>query len=166
MVSIQKAGFGDLPVIHDLAHRIWPEAYGEILSPAQLQYMLEQIYSLPSLQKQLDVLKHSFILAIDRFTPVGFASCSPKEKDETIYRLHKIYVLPQQQGSGTGQSLLQYVIDRARLSGAAFLELNVNRHNKARRFYEKRGFIISGEENIDIGGGYFMNDYVMQLALH
>ena len=165
MTPIKSAGFSDLPVIHDLAHRIWPDAYGEILSPEQMKYMLEQIYSLPSLQNQLITLKHTFILILDNNIPVGFASFSLKEKNSTVYRLHKIYVLPQQQGTGTGKLLLAHVINTIRSLGATSLELNVNRHNKARLFYEKQGFTIIGEEDIDIGQGYFMNDYVMKLAL-
>jgi len=39
----------------------------------------------------------------------------------------------------------------ARLLGATSLELNVNRHNKARSFYEKQGFTITGEEILILG---------------
>jgi ribosomal protein S18 acetylase RimI-like enzyme len=41
----------------------------------------------------------------------------------------------------------------------------VNRHNRALHFYEKQGFKIIREEDIDIGSGYFMNDYVMELTI-
>jgi hypothetical protein len=41
----------------------------------------------------------------------------------------------------------------------------MNRNNKARQFYEKNGFIIIKEEDIDIGNNYFMNDYVMEKRL-
>ncbi len=165
MKSIKAAGFNDLQIIYDLAHKIWPDAYRDILSPEQMKYMLNKIYSVPSLQHQVTELKHYFILVHDKNIPVGFASFSLKEKDSSIFRLHKIYVLPQQQGTGTGKLLLEYVINSAKLSGATSLELNVNRHNKARSFYEKYCFMIIGEEDIDIGEGYFMNDYVMKLSL-
>ena len=33
------------------------------------------------------------------------------------------------------------------------------------RFYEKLGFSVVGEEDIDIGQGYFMNDFVMEKKL-
>jgi GNAT superfamily N-acetyltransferase len=164
MTSIKSAAFSDLPVIHNLAHRIWPRAYCDILSREQLEYMLEEIYSLASLQNQFVVLRHNFILVFDNEMPVGFASFSPKEENGTIYRLHKIYVLPQQQGTGTGKLLLTHIINLIRPLGATSLELNVNRYNKARVFYEKQGFIISGSEDIDIGQGFFMNDYVMKLG--
>jgi hypothetical protein len=41
----------------------------------------------------------------------------------------------------------------------------VNRYNKAKGFYEKLGFKVIGKEDIDIGNGYLMNDYVMQLEI-
>lgn len=163
MKLIKAAGFNDLQIIHDLAHKIWPDAYRAILSPEQMKYMLHNIYSVTSLQNQLIELEHHFILVLDKNIPAGFASFSPKEKDSFVFRLHKIYVLPQQQGTGTGKLLLEHVINSVKQLGAISLELNVNRHNKARLFYEKYGFTIIGEEDIDIGAGYFMNDYVMKL---
>lgn len=165
MKSIKAAGINDLPVIHHLAHAIWPHAYSNILSPAQLNYMLEKFYSPDSLKNQLLDWHHNFLLVLDNDIPVGFASFSPKEEDQSIFRLHKIYVLPQQQGSGTGKLLLETVITKAKEMGATLLELNVNRHNKARYFYEKQGFVIAGKIDIEIGSGFFMNDYIMELNL-
>lgn len=74
-------------------------------------------------------------------------------------------MLPEQQGLGTGKMLLEYVINKAKGAGASLLELNVNRNNKAKSFYEKNGFIVFRQEDIDIDNGYFMNDYVMRLEL-
>ena len=165
MISIRSATADDLPVIHDLAHKIWPAAYSDILSTEQLEYMLDLIYSLTSLHHQLVDLKHNFFIVLNKYNPAGFASFSQKELNSATYRLHKIYVLPQQQGSGTGKLLLAHVINSIKSSGGTSLELNVNRHNKARHFYEKSGFKIIGEEDNDIGKGYFMNDFVMRLGL-
>ena len=163
MIIIKPAGESELQAIHQLAYDIWPFAYGEILSVPQLQYMLEMTYSLPSLQHQFSVLKHQFIIVLENEDPIGFASFSPHEDEPSIYHLNKIYVLPQQQGKNIGKKILEYVIDQIKYSGAASLQLNVNRNNKALHFYEKQGFTIIHEEDIDIGEGYFMNDYVMEL---
>ncbi len=165
MKSIKAAGIEDLTMIHELAHAIWPSAYGEILSPDQLKYMLDKIYSLASLQHQLLDLHHTFVIVFDNNTPVGFASFSPKEEKSSIFHLHKIYVLPGQQGKGTGAMLVDYIINSIKEKAATALTLNVNRYNKARFFYEKRGFTIAREVDIDIGDGYFMNDYIMKLPL-
>ena len=66
-------------------------------------------------------------------------------------------------GKISANKFLNYVITEIKKTGATSLQLNVNRHNKALHFYEKQGFKIIREEDIDIGEGYFMNDYVMEL---
>ena len=163
MQEIRKAGIKDTGLIRDLAFSTWPDAYGNILSTGQLNYMLELIYSKDALANQIQYLHHQFIIVYDNNTAAGFASYSPKLKgDNTVYRLHKLYVLPNQQGKGTGKLLLNFILNEIKQRGAKILELNVNRNNKAFHFYTKIGFTISNEEDIDIGGGYFMNDYVME----
>ncbi len=165
MISIKTATEEDLQIVHTLAHQIWPLAYSEILSSDQLEYMLELIYSPFSLKQQLVELWHNFLIVLDNDHSVGFASFSQKEEKGTAYRLHKIYVSPQKQGTGTGKLLLTYIINSVKSTGGTSLELNVNRQNKARYFYEKSGFEIIAQEDIDIGKGYFMNDFIMRLCL-
>ncbi len=162
MIVIRPAKKSDLPAIHKLAHEIWPDAYLEILGKAQLDYMLEKIYSLHSLEHQLSALQQHFILASEDTIPVGFASYSAHESS-TVYHLNKIYVLPGQQGKNIGKQMLEYVVSAVKKSGGSSLQLNVNRYNKALHFYEKQGFHIIREEDIDIGSGYFMNDYVLEM---
>jgi GNAT superfamily N-acetyltransferase len=165
MKSIRAANSGDLQMIQHMAHEIWPHAYGKILSAAQLQYMLDKMYSLSSLQHQLVDLQHDFIIVSDDDVPAGFASFSAEKNDNFIFHLHKIYVSHERQGSGAGKMLLEYIIARIKELGATSLELNVNRHNNARYFYEKQGFLIKEEVDTDIGEGFFMNDFIMQLKL-
>ncbi len=94
---------------------------------------------------------------------MGFASFS--HAGEKIYKLEKLYVLPDVQKTGAGKKLLETVETVAKSMGAEKLILNVNRKNKAKTFYEKNGFTVISEEDIDIGNGYSMNDYVMSLTL-
>jgi diamine N-acetyltransferase len=49
-------------------------------------------------------------------------------------------------------------------AGKHTVDLNVNRHNKAKSFYEKMGFVVAYEEDIPIGS-YWMNDYAMRKEL-
>ena len=161
-MNISKAGSADIPVIRELAYKIWPGTYQAILGLEQVDYMLDLLYSEKTLRKQMEQ-QVEFIVASDNEDPVGFASFSSTHPD--VYKLHKIYVLPSQQGKGTGRMMVDYVKQQAASSGAKFLQLNVNRYNNARHFYEKLGFAVIREEDIDIGNGFFMNDYVMQLNL-
>ncbi|MGN6531864.1 MAG: GNAT family N-acetyltransferase [Ginsengibacter sp.] len=163
MSEIRNAQIDDLETIRELAYKIWPSVYQEILGKAQLDYMLDKIYSLSALEYQFNVLKHRFIMVIEDDIPIGFASFSAHD-DLKVYHLNKIYVLPDEQGKNVGKQILYYVISEIKAAGATSLQLNVNRYNKALHFYEKQRFRIIREEDIDIGNGYFMNDYVMELV--
>ena len=164
-MKVKKVGTESIPVIRSLAQIVWADAYKEILSEAQRNYMLELIYSLDSLQKQIEEQRHQFILVTDKEKVAGFASYAIKNDEEpTTYKLHKIYVDPDQQGKGTGKILLGYILDDIEAAGAKSVELNVNRYNKALGFYQKSGFEIIDEQDIPIGNGYFMNDYIMKLS--
>jgi ribosomal protein S18 acetylase RimI-like enzyme len=124
--------------------------------------MLEKFYSTASLNKQMKN-NHYFFLALLNYSPVGFASFSCK--DGSTYKLQKLYVLPEFQKSGVGKKLLETVETVAKSMGAEKLQLNVNRENKARGFYEKNKFRRITEEDIDIGHGFFMNDFIMEKEL-
>ena len=164
MVTVKEAGPGDIPAIQELAQITWAAAYAPILPPEQMTYMLDLFYSNDSLRKQMDE-GHRFIIAMDDDQPQGFASWSLKSGNTSVYRLHKIYIDPSQQGKGVGKYLLDFILSDIKSHNATDLELNVNRFNRARQFYEKIGFVVTREEDIDIGNGYFMNDYVMNLRL-
>ncbi len=162
-MEIKKVGVECIPTIKQLAELIWPEAYGKIISAAQLRYMLDLIYSETALNNQIEK-GHQFILAIENNEAIGFASFSQKnEIENTTFRLHKIYVLPNTKGIGS--FLLSYVCNESIKLGATLLELNVNKYNPAMQFYLKKGFTVLKDEVIDIGEGYVMDDYVMVLAL-
>lgn len=165
-LTIRTATAADIPVIQSLAHRIWQICYKEILSPEQMKYMLDMMYSDDSLQHQMEKQQHLFLLAYKDEEPLGFAAYFPKYKiSPAIYRLDKIYVLPDLHGKGIGKQIIVHIIVKIKSNGANVLELNVNRKNKAIYFYEKLGFTIVKEVDVAIGEGYFMNDYVMQKPL-
>lgn len=159
MISIRSAGEEDIPLIQHVAQETWPVAYGEILSRPQLEYMLDRFYSGDALLQQMRT-GHKFFIADD----AGFAACSIADVGEMV-RLHKLYVLPGHQGQNLGKALLAAVQDWASRHKIATLELNVNRHNSAKQFYEKCGFEVVEAVDIDIGNGYFMNDWVMRRTL-
>ncbi|MBK7434411.1 MAG: GNAT family N-acetyltransferase [Chitinophagaceae bacterium] len=169
MITVETAGTESIPAIQELAQKTWAVAYASILPPEQMSYMLDLFYSNEALQQQMQ-RGHRFILALEENVPAGFASFSPKmigdedpgTSSKTIFRLHKLYVDPIQQGKGIGKLLLDHIIQAIKPLGATELELNVNRSNPAISFYKKNGFSITREEDIDIGNGYFMNDYVMR----
>ena len=152
----------DFENIRRIAFETWPIAYGKIVTQKQLDYMLEKIYNITSLQHQQENLGHRFILAVDEYnTAIGFASFSTYENQTNHHRLHKLYVLPNQQQKGTGKLMLETIYSEIRKNGEGSIELNVNRYNNALAFYQKLGYKILREEDIEIGEGFYMNDYVL-----
>ncbi|MEO7925006.1 MAG: GNAT family N-acetyltransferase [Chitinophagaceae bacterium] len=160
--SIRKAGIADIPLIRELTFQVWPQTYASLLSGEQIGYMLEMMYSETSLQKQMEE-GAKFIIVYEGQEPVGFASW--QLNSPAVYKLHKIYVLPFKQRKGTGRYIIDQLIHEIKGEGASALQLQVNRNNKAKSFYEKLGFKVIDELKLDIGNGYFMDDYIMQLEL-
>lgn len=161
-IRIRIAGEADLQVIREIAMRVWPGTYGAILPEGQIDYMLEMMYSIPSLKQQLDE-GNQFILAEDGDKIYGFAGFSETEPGKL--KLHKLYILPESQGKGIGKILMDYVKQYGRSIGARLLYLNVNKYNSAFNFYLRSGFRVLSEEVIDIGNGYVMDDYVMGIEI-
>jgi len=163
MLSVKKATTSDIPLIRKLTFEIWPQTYSAIIRKEQIDYMLEMMYSPATLQKQMEEEGCTFIIVHDVDEPVAFASYN--ETEPQLWKLNKIYILPSQQGKGIGKFIINYIVDEIKTNHAKALQLQVNRQNKAKDFYEKLGFKIIQTANFDIGNGYFMNDYVMELAL-
>ncbi|NSL88025.1 GNAT family N-acetyltransferase [Chitinophaga solisilvae] len=164
MYRIKSTTVADIPVIQQLADKIWRPTYKNILTPEQTDYMVDMMYGTAALTKQINELQHKYIVLQDDKKPIGFASYSPTET-EGVYKLHKIYLSLDYQGKGVGKFLLDTVIRQVKNLGATSLELDVNRYNKARFFYEKQGFTVYGEKDTEIGNGFLMEDYLMRKTL-
>lgn len=165
MISILQNNDQNFSSIRAIAKEVWPIAYGAILSQAQLDYMIEMMYSVSSLQKQALEKSNQFILAVENDIPIGFASYELNCDKTVKTKIHKIYLLPNQQGRGIGSLLIQYILNVALQNNQLALVLNVNKYNPARYFYEKIGFKIIDEEVIAIGNGYVMDDYIMEYLI-
>lgn len=165
-MHIRAAETSDILTIQHLASLTWPETYADILSPRQMQYMLNKMYSAEVLEKQMTVEGHLFFMA-ENEKPVAFAGVSPypyrleNQPGAVCWKLHKLYVLPYLQKSGLGKMLMEKVVATAKQAGATTLLLNVNRNNAAYHYYLKNGFSVVETDDFDIGAGFYMKDHVM-----
>lgn len=162
-LSIRVASPLDIPTISQLAEESWWPTYSSFISAEQISYMLKEMYAPLALAQQFtDGI--TFLVAERHGTAVGFAAFSETNRQEQVFKLHKLYLLPSEQGKGTGKLLIAEVSARAKKLGGLILELNVNRGNKAVDFYKKQGFDI--HQTLDIPYHIFvLNDYVMRKAL-
>ena len=159
-VWIEPVDEADLPKVRDLAERIWRSSYAGLLSPGQIEYMLDWMYSLERLRRDWTsgVVFHWPI--VDQI-PVGYMATQTDPTAAVLY-VHKLYVLPQFQGKGLGGRLLEHAFQAATQAGCRTVRLHVNKGNlRAIACYHRHGFLKEASVVNDIGGGYFMDDYVM-----
>jgi len=164
MFTIRKATSADADHIVKIAHQTWWSTYSQILSTEQITYMLSVNYLSDKVADQIDTQAQTYLILEEEGQPVAFAAYSIREEDAEVYKLQKLYCHPSTQGKGYGKALINTVIEAVQQAGKKTLDLNVNRGNNAKAFYEKMGFIIAYEEDIPIGP-YWMNDYVMRKVL-
>ena len=165
-MSLRLATLSDIPLIQEVAETTWPVSYQGIISPEQIRYMLDRMYNETKIGEAITDPEQAFWLAEENGKVLGFCGIEHGYSGQDITRIHKLYILPETQGSGLGKILMDHVESEAKKHGSTKLHLNVNKQNKAVGFYQKHGFVIDYEEVLDIGNGYVMDDYVMIKAIH
>ena len=165
MFTIRKATTNDILLIHEMAWVVFPHTYSKILTPEQIDYMMEWMYSEKNLLKQMEEDGHIYYLAFKGNEPAGYLSIQPE--GEHVFHLQKIYVLPSFQGMNLGKLLFEQAIKAVKELHPApcQMRLNVNRENKAVTFYQKMGMRKVDEGDFPIGNGFYMNDYIMGLDI-
>jgi ribosomal protein S18 acetylase RimI-like enzyme len=163
---IQPATVSDLPEIARLAGVIWRACYPGIISPEQIEYMLPRMYSLETLREEISARAVRFERLLVGEELAGFASHGPTTRPK-LSKLHKLYLHPAWHGRGLGTLLLRHCEREARQIGADHLMLTVNKRNaKAIAAYRRNGFAIKESVVADIGGGFVMDDYIMDKQLN
>lgn len=115
-IHISKASGEDIMCIHDMAQVVFRHTYREILSPEQMEYMMDWMYSPANLQKQLDE-GHVYYIAYRDGKPCGYVSVQPEgiaDDGRLLFHLQKIYVLPSEQGHGLGRALFDRAVAHVR----------------------------------------------------
>ena len=167
---ITVAGLAHLEIIKKLAYKIWPSTYGKILSKIQLDFMLDKFYDIDYLKNLMLAENQVFVLISENEKYLGFCAYQLNITDENTgipkTKLHKLYVLPETQGKGLGKLLQNEVEKAAVANNNQSVFLNVNRYNNAVSFYKKQHYKIISEIDIEIGNGYLMEDYIMEMDLN
>lgn len=153
-----------LAAIGKLAGIIWREYYPGIISNEQIDYMLDKMYSLETLQRE-----RRGGICFERLLVggqlVGYASYGPVERAAT-FKLHKLYLLPALHGRGLGSLLLKHCERTVVEAGGRRLLVAVNQRNfKAIATYQRNGFQIADSIVTEIGGGFVMDDLIMAKEL-
>ena len=164
-VQILPADEKHLPALSKLAGVIWRTYYPGIISSEQIEFMLARMYALDTMREEIQSqgIRYDRLLVADGFA--GFASYGPTEQ-AGVFKLHKLYLLPELHWRGLGSRLLKHCEAEARRLGARHLILSVNKRNaKAIAAYQRNGFVIAESVVTDIGHGFIMDDFTMAKEL-
>ena len=164
-IRIVAAVEADLPRVAELAGVIWRKHYPGIITPEQIEYMLDLGYSLEALRRFITEEGAGLDLAYVANRLAGFAAYYRTDHRDEL-KLDKLYVHQDFQGRGVGRSLIASTEAAAMAQRRTTLILNVNKQNlRAIRAYERNGFLVREAVVVDIGGGFVMDDYVMAKRL-
>jgi ribosomal protein S18 acetylase RimI-like enzyme len=160
--QIVPASREHLPDIAHLAGVIWRSYYPRIISGEQIEYMLGRMYDLTTLENELsNGICFDRLLIGDELA--GFSSYG--SVGQTM-KLYKLYIHPDAQRRGLGTQMLHHLEQLARARGFPKVVLGVNKANsQAITAYEKNGFLIRESICTEIGGGFVMDDYIMEKSV-
>lgn len=146
-----------------LASEIWHEWFPAILSAEQIDYMVERFQSEEAISEQLEKGYRYFQLWNSDGGLMGYTCILPEE--DRLF-LSKLYVHKNYRKQGLARLTLDFLEGISKEMGLDTVYLTVNRHNAgAVACYQALGFQTVREQVSDIGGGFVMDDYVMEKRL-
>src|SRR5262249_36984797 len=144
LMLIRPANRTDIPWLQSLAQSIWNAVYPSIISQAQIDFMLAEMYNPKQIETEM-ASGYEWDMAEEGGVAIGFLS-TLVEKTETgsAMKLSKIYLEPAYHGRGFGQRMLQHAEAKAKKAGAGSIYLYVNRYNsRGIRAYQRAGYSIA-----------------------
>lgn len=149
-------------LIVQLAKEIWKEHYTSIIGPQQVQYMLTTLQSKEAILNDLDRGKKYVLINLNN---QAIEYLSYELMDNQLF-LSKLYLKKNQRGKGNGRFLITQIKDIAQKNKKRTIVLTVNKYNHASiAAYKTFGFDLVKEQQVDIGNGYVMDDYVFHYSL-
>lgn len=147
--SIRDATIEDVPEIQRVADRGWNATYGDFLTEAAIETILDDWYAPEYLEAAITAEGAVYLVAGDDEI-AGYASAAPTENGEA--QLYAIYIDPDRWNGGVGTELLDSILERLTAHDIERLRVEVLGDNTVGvSFYESRGFERTTERDIELG---------------
>lgn len=145
-----------------LSAEIQRDYFPAITGSAQVEYMLEKFQSPAAIEKQLEEGYLYYFMEEDG-KYVGFFGAHPEE-----YKLFlsKLYLKKECRGKGYARQAMNFLRSIAEQRGLSSIYLTCNKGNApSLAAYHKMGFVTVQKVVTDIGGGFVMDDDVLELSV-
>ncbi len=152
----------DIEKFVKLASSVWHEYFPFLLSSEQINYMLDKFQSFEVVKKQQEQgYEYYFILREKEI--VGY--CVYCAEEDYLF-LSKLYFTKENRSKGYGRQTLNHLKNITSEKGLKKIQLTVNKYNEnSIKAYQKWGFKIIEAKVFDIGQGYVMDDYIMEILV-
>ena len=149
-----------------LADEIWHEHFTPIIGAEQVDYMLSKFQSEDGIYADIKNGDFIYFLAEDTKRREPVAYCGVRVNEDYLL-LSKLYILSGYRGEGIGRKLFDEVVALCgQVYGFKTIRLTVNKNNTGPiDVYKKIGFTVIDSVKTDIGGGFYMDDYIMEFSL-
>lgn len=155
----------DIRKIADMACPIWHEAFSDIISDSQIDYMVDKFQSYKAIKDQVTNQGYHYYIISEEGIDAGY--CGVQVTDGNSLYLSKMYLKKEHRGHGLFKEMTNYLIELCRRDGLGSIWLTVNKNNNvAIGAYTNTGYRNIKSQVTDIGSGYVMDDYVFQLDIH
>jgi GNAT superfamily N-acetyltransferase len=167
-LRFRDAGPDDAATLADLGARTFTETFGHLYTPENLAAFLVN-HSEQRWREELSDTRFAVRIGEAEGEPAAYAKVGPPtlpfEPQGTPIELRQFYVLKPWHGTGAAEELIGWAIAEARRRGADELYLSVFVDNhRARRFYERHGFLPVGRYAFMVGT-HADDDILMRLQL-
>lgn len=155
MIEIVKAE--NIKELASLASKIWHEYWPIILSPEQIDYMVDKFQSETAITNQIKHENYTYYLIKQDNENIGYFGLSDK-KDHIF--LSKLYIYGTYRHQGIGTKAFEKIKE---IANGQKIALTVNKNNiNSINAYKKWGFKIVDSVVTDIGNNFVMDDYIME----
>ena len=156
MITFEKVS--DIKELASLASSIWHEYWTCLLSPEQIDYMVENYQSEKAIKEQIENENYTYYFIKSDNENAGYFGIS--DKGDFLF-LSKIYIRKEFRHKGIGTKAFDKIKE---LALGKPIRLTVNKHNtNSINAYKKWGFKTIDAVVTDIGSGFVMDDYIMEI---
>ncbi len=163
MTKFIKVKKEDIKELASLASAIWHEYWPVLLTPEQIDYMVENFQSENAINNQYDNENYTYYFIRENNKNIGYFGVSAKQ--DYLF-LSKLYISKDYRAKGLGTMAFEKIKEIAQNQNYKKIQLTVNKHNENTiKAYLKWGFKIIDSVVTDIGSGFVMDDYIMSFEL-
>lgn len=143
-----------------LAKPIWEEHFTPIIGAGQVAYMLEKFQSAHALRTQMEQEGYRYFFFLWDGEKAGYMGV--RRDGDTLF-LSKLYLKKEFRGKKISRTALEFMQDICRREDLKKIWLTCNKNNgNSLAVYRALGFSVVRAQVSDIGGGFVMDDYVLE----